>query len=99
MGFLLWRWWRCPRTVEAAAADFAAFLVPGVRAILRAHPPGALPTWVQIDQARILGYRYGLLWKVVAVRPADEDWAPGWNRRLIAAGGGEAQRAAYTILG
>jgi hypothetical protein len=53
---------------------------------------------VLIDHARMAGYRYGLLHRVAAVRPADEDWVPGWNRRLIRDGGGEAQRAACRIV-
>jgi hypothetical protein len=57
-----------------------------------------VPTWALFDHARIAGYRYGLLRRVATIRPADEDWIPGWNRRLIRDGGGESQRAARRIV-
>jgi hypothetical protein len=90
--------WHCPRTVEAAAADFADWLGPRARESIRVHRPGEPPTCALFDHARMAGRRYGLLCRVAAVRPADEEWVSGWNHRLIRDGGTEAQWAARRIV-
>lgn len=94
----LLHWWRCPRTVEAAAADYERdHLAAGGRDWLVRLPLDELPYGVLTDLTRILVYRYGLLNRVI--RPADEAWEAGWNRRLIRDGGGDARQAALRILG
>lgn len=92
--------WSCPRTVEAAAADYERYhLSDGGRAWLLRCPVTELRAGVAFDFARIIGYRYGLLASVSGVASTSEEWEPGWNERLIRDGGGDAQRTAFRILG
>ena len=93
----LLHWWRCPRTVEAAAADYERnHLATGGRDWLVRFSLDDLPYGVLTDLTRIVGYRYGLLNRVI--RPADEVWEAGWNCRLIRDGGGDARQAAMRSL-
>lgn len=97
MLFHLIHWWRCPRTVAAAVTDYErSHLAAGGRDWLLRSAVAALPVGVLTDLTRIVGYRYGLLRRVV--RPADEVWEAGWNRPLIRDGGGDARQTALTIL-
>src|SRR5262245_49074034 len=96
---ILFHWWRCPRTVESAAAEYEHnFLVPGARDRLISRDLDSLPLEFVIDHTRMIGYRYGLCRTVTAIRPTDEDWARGWNRRAIREGGGDARQVALRIL-
>jgi hypothetical protein len=95
---LWWRWWGCPRTLEAAALDFFwQRNPPRVRALF------ADRTWARLvasalllDFKRRVAATYGLA-RDFNFRTTGK-WSSGWNRRLLADCGGESEEAAERIV-
>ncbi|WP_020475682.1 hypothetical protein [Zavarzinella formosa] len=93
----LWWWlWMCPRTEEAVAADFLHCQNPP-----SVHP-GLASGAYEKDFTRRIAYIYGLgrVTRVDRVTGRD-DWAIGWNRRLLKVCGApfDPQATAERILG
>src|SRR5262249_2036093 len=80
---LWWRFWGCPRSVEAAALDFLHRRNgPWVRATLASRETWGMATTT--DFARRIAYAYGLgSVKSVDWRTGQEVWSAGWNWRLL----------------
>jgi hypothetical protein len=98
---LLLHWWRCPRTVKAAVdrweQSLQSWATPALRQAL-ANDFDKLPSWVPVTQLRLIAYAYGLARTVTNEPGSDEDFVPGWNRRLIEDGGGNAKKTTREIF-
>ena len=78
---LTWRYWLCPRTLEAAARDFLDNQNgPRVRAALA--DPDSWRDFGVIDWKRRIAATYGLA-RDYGVLRNQEEWPPDWKRRLL----------------
>ena len=78
---LAWRYWRCPRTLEAAARDFVDNQ-NGPRVWAALADPDSWVDHVVIAWKRRIGRTYGLAGDYGPIRSEDE-WPPDWNRKFF----------------
>ncbi len=84
---LAWRYWLCPRTLEAAARDFVENRNPP-RTWATLADPDSWAAYVVIDWKRRIAATYGLARDYGALC-RQEEWPPDWKRRLLSSDEGQ----------